>query len=205
MSESDSSQGDEISSHTMTDFKSSVVAYEVQKSFANKFFSNQKVAKSLIDDKSAKLLDNLYQLLYVFTNNKKESEKTTRNIIKISVKIGMLQRGDKFSSEEKCGLVEIQKTLRTVAKTLITFYQVDHTFDRNFVIKYLVDLETKLKNQISSHLTEKSVGRVDQIFGVVKTGEFLDSIYVPKKNQAMRDIMARVVEDLNSCIEVGVL
>ena len=44
-----------------------------------------------------------------------------------------------------------------------------------------------------------------QIFTVVKTGEFLDSIYVPNKNLDMRDIMGRVVEDVNSCIEAGTL
>merc|ERR1711872_179722 len=107
----------------------------------------------------------------------------------------------KFTKEEKDSLIMIQKTLRTVAMTLISFYQVDHTFDRSFVIKYLTELESLLKALITRHLTEKSVGRVEQIFGVVKTAEFLDSIYVPKRNPAMRDIMARVVGDLNMCIE----
>jgi hypothetical protein len=56
-------------SHEMNDhFKASVVAFEVQKSFANKFFSNKTVAKSLIDDTSARLLDNLYLLLKVFVS-----------------------------------------------------------------------------------------------------------------------------------------
>jgi len=190
---------------TMTEFKASLVAFEVQKSFANKFFSNKAVAKTLIDDTSSHLLDNLYLLLFVFTKNKKDSEKTTRNIIKISIKLGMLLRGDKFSSEEKEFLVKIQKTLRTVAMTLISFYEVDHTYDRNFVIKYLTELETLLKNLISKHLTDKSLARVEQIFGVVKTPEFLDNIYVPKRNVEMRDIMAKVVKDLNNCIEAGVL
>jgi len=189
----------------MGDFKASVVAYEVQKSFANKFFSNKTVAKSLIDDTSGNLLDNLYLLLYVFTKNKKESEKTTRNIIKISIKLGMLQRGDKFSTEEKDSLIQIQKNLRAVAMTLISFYQVDFTYDRNFVIKYLTELEKLLKNLIGAHLTDKSVGRVEQIFGVVKTPEFLDSVYVPKKNIEMREIMGKVVSDLNCCLEAGIL
>ena len=56
----------------MGDFKASVVAYEVQKSFANKFFSNKTVAKSLIDDTSGNLLDNLYLLLYVFVSSNRE-------------------------------------------------------------------------------------------------------------------------------------
>ena len=93
----------------------------------------------------------------------------------------------------------------TVAMTLISFYEVDHTYDRNFVIKYLTELETLLKNLISKHLTDKSLARVEQIFGVVKTPEFLDNIYVPKRNVEMRDIMAKVVKDLNNCIEAGVL
>ena len=104
----------------------------------------------------------------------------------------MLQRGEKFSIEEKDSLIQIQKNLRAVAMTLISFYQVDFTYDRNFVIKYLAELETLLKNLISNHLTDKSVARVEQIFGVVKTPEFLDSVYVPKKNLEMREIMGKV-------------
>ena len=52
----------------MCEFKARIVAFEVQKNFANKFFSNKTVAKSLIDEKSGNLLDNLYLLLYVFVS-----------------------------------------------------------------------------------------------------------------------------------------
>ena len=117
----------------------------------------------------------------------------------------MLLRGEKFSDEEKQSLLQIQKKLRTVAMTLISFYEVDHTYDRAFVIKYLTELETLLKNLIINHLTDKSVARVEQIFGVVKTPDFLDSVYVPKKNVEMRDIMGKVVIDLNKCIEADIL
>jgi hypothetical protein len=67
--EPSSQQQCNTTSHEMNDhFKASVVAFEVQKSFANKFFSNKTVAKSLIDDTSARLLDNLYLLLKVFVS-----------------------------------------------------------------------------------------------------------------------------------------
>ena len=117
----------------------------------------------------------------------------------------MLLRGEKLSSEEKQNLLKIQKNLRTVAMTLISFYEVDHTYDRTFVIKYLTELETLLKNLITNHLTDKSVARVEQIFGVVKTPDFLDNIYVQKKNVEMRDIMGNIVTDLNKCIEADIL
>ena len=44
-----------------------------------------------------------------------------------------------------------------------------------------------------------------QIFGVVKTPEFLDSIYVPAKNSEMRELMGQVVADLNTSHEAGIL
>ena len=139
------------------------------------------------------------------TKNKKESEKTTRNMIKISIKLGLLLRGEKFSAEEKENLMKIQKNLRTIAMTLISFFEVDHTYDRAFVIKYLSELESLLKSLITKHLTEKSVSRVEQIFGVMKTPDFLDNIYVPKKNKEMRDQMTLLVGDIHKCLQSGVL
>ena len=63
------------------------------------------------------------------TSNKKESERTTQNIIKISVKIGLLLRGDKFSVEERRTMVKIQRSLHTIAMTLVSFFEVEHTYD----------------------------------------------------------------------------
>ena len=85
----------------------------------------------------------------------------------------------------------MKANLPTIAKALITFYQVDHTYDRSFVIKYLTDLQTLLKNLTRKNLTEKLVGRVEQIFVVVNSLDFLDSVYVPKKNMEMREIIGK--------------
>ena len=41
--------------------------------------------------------------------------------------------------------------------------QVDHTYDRSFIIKYLGELESLLVNLINRHLTDKSVTRVEQV------------------------------------------
>ena len=50
-------------------FRARTVADLVQKNFANKILSNKTVVKSLIDDSSASLLDNLYFLLLVFVSS----------------------------------------------------------------------------------------------------------------------------------------
>ena len=51
-----------------SDFKAAVVAEGIQKGLANKILTNKTLVKSLIDDKTANLLDNLYLLLYVFVS-----------------------------------------------------------------------------------------------------------------------------------------
>lgn len=50
------------------DFKALDIGYEVQRSFANKFFSNKNVAKGLIDNTSAALLDELYKLIKIYVS-----------------------------------------------------------------------------------------------------------------------------------------
>ena len=41
--------------------------------------------------------------------------------------------------------------------------QVDHTYDRIYVMQQFQELEELLLNLILPHLTDKSVGRVDQV------------------------------------------
>ena len=206
----------------MSAFSASAVAFNVQKNFANKFFSNKTIVKGMIDDTSAKLLDDLYNLLFAFvsaislppenwsktnfqTNDKKASEQTTTNVIKITVKIGMLFRGDKFSPDEKKDLQTIQKSLRNTSMTLISFFETDFTYDKSYLVRHISGLEDQLKSLVAPHLTEKSVGRVEQIFSVMKTPEFLDSTFVPGQKPEMRPLMAEVIADLNACMEAGVL
>ena len=64
----------------MPGFSASAVAFNVQKNFANKFFSNTSIVKGLIDDTSAKLLDDLYNLLFAFVSPILSSFKFTLNI-----------------------------------------------------------------------------------------------------------------------------
>ena len=53
----------------MSDFNASSVAFEVQKCFSNKFFSNKFVAMNLIEDCTARLLDGLFLLLHAHVSS----------------------------------------------------------------------------------------------------------------------------------------
>jgi hypothetical protein len=89
--------------------------------------------------------------------------------------------------------------------TLISFHQVEHTYDRAFVADHLVELRDDIKTLIRPHLTDKSLGRVDHVMDFFSQADFLDSLYVPGKNKDVAAQMAVIMQMLNTCMEEGTL
>ena len=58
---------------TADSFKAIDVGYAVQRSFANKFFANKTIAKGLIDENSAQLLDELYKLAKIYVSSQRQN------------------------------------------------------------------------------------------------------------------------------------
>ena len=65
---------DKDNTMTADSFKAIDVGYAVQRSFANKFFANKTIAKGLIDENSAQLLDELYKLAKIYVSSQRTSE-----------------------------------------------------------------------------------------------------------------------------------
>ena len=49
------------------------------------------------------------------------------------------------------------------------------------------------------------VFRIDHVMGFFGEAEFLDSLYVPKKNEDVAKQMGVLINSLNKCMEEGVL
>lgn len=66
--------------------------------------ASKNIAKVFIDEATASLLDNVYKLCKQ-KYGKKDSEKFVKNIIKIVIKLAVLQKNDVFNEEGKlCGI-----------------------------------------------------------------------------------------------------
>ena len=223
----------------MTDFKASVVAFEVQKNFANKFFSNKVVVKGLIDDTSAKLLDNLYNLLFVFVSR----TSFYVQIVSFFTIVDEEQEGLGEDDEEHHQDVGEDRDVAEGGEVHQGGEgQLDHDpedladggHDLDQLLPSGPHLRQELRHQVpdgagvpvegADHQAPDGEVRgqggaggrqeipatdlifpIFQIFGVVKTAEFLDSIYVPGKSSEMRELMGQVVADLNNCLEAGIL
>ena len=165
--------------------------------------SSKKIAKIFIDDVSARLLDNVYKLIKEYSGSKKTAEKHTKDLIKTVIKVGILYRNDQFSDDEIVLAENFKKKFRTVSMTVISYYEIDFSFDKNFIAKALNECKVMLKQLVQRHLTEKSLLRVDNVFNTFADTVFLETVFHPESRH--RPTLGRIVEDLNSMLENNAL
>ncbi|XP_066147581.1 tumor necrosis factor alpha-induced protein 8-like protein isoform X2 [Euwallacea fornicatus] len=185
---------------TESTFKARDIGLRAQKKILSRM-AGKNIAKVFIDDVTSSLLDNLYRLAKQYSNNKKEAEKLIKNIIKVVIKLGVLHRNNLLTEEDMKLAEKFKNKFRMAGMTIISFYEVDFSYDRNYLVKALSDSQRILQSIISKHLTDKSLNRVESVFAFFTNENFLDSIF--KRNSEYREALGRVVSDLNKAIDNG--
>ena len=115
------------------------------------------------------------------------------------VKVGLLNRNDQFSPEERQLANKFQRQFQTTALTIISFYEVDFTYDHDFILKSLADMQKTLLALIQRHVTDKTKGRVDQVFGFFAREQFLDAVFA--SGSAHRSLLGSITDDLHALLE----
>ncbi|EHA98233.1 Tumor necrosis factor, alpha-induced protein 8 [Heterocephalus glaber] len=109
-------------------FNSKNLAIQAQKILGK--MASKSIATTLIDDTSSEILDELFRVTKEYIQNKKEAEKIIKHLIKTAIKLAILYRNNQFNQEELT-LMEKFKKVHQLAMTVVSFYQVDYTFNRN--------------------------------------------------------------------------
>lgn len=185
---------------TESTFKARDIGLRAQKKILSRM-AGKNIAKVFIDDITASLLDNLYRLAKQYSNNKKEAEKLIKNIIKVVIKLGVLHRNNILSEEDLRLAEKFKVKFRMAGMAIISFYEVDFSYDRNYLVKALGESQKILQSIISKHLTDKSQNRAESVFSFFGNETFLDAIF--KRDSEYREALGRVVNDLNKAIENG--
>lgn len=183
-------------------FSSKNIGLRAQKKILGKMASKN-VAKAFVDDTTGELLDNLYRIAKLNGSTKKDAEKLIKNLVKIVVKISILFRHDQFSKEEIMLADKFRRNFRSCAMTFISFYEVDFSFDRQFLCKSLAGCKEILHQLVQNHLTAKSHGRIDHVFNYFGDGDLLERVFEP--TGPFRGILKNMVEGLNKLMEDGSL
>lgn len=157
-------------------FNSKNVGLRIQKKVIGKL-ATKAVAKTFVDDELSQLLDTLHSILSKELDTHK-SEKVVKNLIKIIVKIGILYKNNQFNDEELQMGLQLRKKLRNAALTIISFHEVDFSYDSAFLIKLISELDDLLHRIIERHLTPKSHERIRSFMEVFQSKDLLDKVFV---------------------------
>ncbi|XP_068127764.1 tumor necrosis factor alpha-induced protein 8 isoform X1 [Hyperolius riggenbachi] len=174
-----SSESDEPKEVATDVFNSKYLAVQAQKKILGKMASSKYIATSLIDDTSGEVLDELYQVTREFTQSKKDAEKVIKNLIKTVIKLAVLYRNNQFNQDEIALMEKFKRKVHQLAMTVVSFHQVEFTFDRNVLSKLLNECRDLLHQVIQRHLTAKSHGRINNVFDHFSNCEFLAALYNP--------------------------
>ncbi|CAH1183940.1 unnamed protein product [Phaedon cochleariae] len=185
---------------TESAFKARDIGLRAQKKILSRM-AGKNIAKAFIDDTTSSLLDNLYRLAKQYSNNKKEAEKLIKNIIKVVIKLGVLHRNNMLSDEEMQLAEKFKGKFRIAGMAIISFFEVDFSYDANYIVRALRESQKCLESIVSKHLTDKSVSRIDSVFSFFADEHFLDAVF--KRESEYREALGRVVADLNKAIDNG--
>lgn len=157
-------------------FNSKSLGLRIQKKVYGKF-ANKTVAKQFIDDDMGALLDIIHTILKAELGDSKKADKVIKNMIKITVKIGLLYKNKQFNAEELAMGASFRSKLRKAALTVISFYEVDFTYDRAFLVQVVNECGEMLHKIVDRHLSEKSHTRINIVISNFSSGPLLDKVF----------------------------
>jgi hypothetical protein len=178
------------------------LALRIQKKLASKV-SSKNMAKIFIDDVTGRCLDNLSRLIREHSGgSKKQAEAILNDIIKIILKIGVLFKNDQLNRDEMRACDRFRQTFHSFAKSALSFYEIEFTYDQKYLRDLLSTCQDSIHEIIRAHLTDKSKGRVDNVFGYFNDAQFLDDVF---KNRKYHKIMQAIVDDVRKLLDDGLV
>eukprot|EP00045_Choanoeca_perplexa_P005693 m.47885 g.47885 ORF g.47885 m.47885 type:complete len:198 (-) comp13248_c0_seq1:73-666(-) len=178
------------------------LALRFQKKFAGMTMKSKESIKNYIDDNTAELLDNLYDLALRELGEKKAAKKVLKDLVKIVVKLALLYQKSQFNQKELVIGEKLRSKFKMTILTMVSYFDVAFTFDAEFLCTITEECRQLLQNLIARHLTDKSKGRVDNVFGFYGNGTVLTKLY----NQPdYKDLLDNIVRCMRKMIAENTL
>ncbi|XP_048484536.1 tumor necrosis factor, alpha-induced protein 8-like protein 2 A isoform X2 [Plutella xylostella] len=176
------------------------ISLRAQKKFLSRVGGAASARALVLDDQAAKLLD---QFLCVLRSRveRREAERLVKHVIKAAVKLGVLRRHQQLSAPDERALAAFRSKFHTVLMAVVSFCEVEFSYDRGFLQDALRDSHQSLKSVVERHLSDKSVSRLAGIFSLVSRPELLDSLFAGKVD----DDVLKLSRMLRKELDKGVL
>jgi hypothetical protein len=88
--------------------------------------------------------------------------------------------------------------------TIVSFHELEFSYDRNYIIQSLNKCKSLLKDLVETHLSEKSLNRIEQVFNFFTKTELLDSFF-RERDGDIKQLRSDIVRDMNKLLENGAI
>ena len=183
------------------DLSSQSIGLRIQKKLASKM-SSKGVAKMFVDEQNSRILDNLHELVELYTGERKLADKMLNDVIKTIVKVGLLYRNNRLSEAELELCRDFSDTFHYFVKSALSFYEIDYSFEYAHLYQLLRNCQNIVQSIVRAHLTDKSKTRIDVIFDFFVDKTFLEHIF---RNDACKPTMCKIVDDVRTLLDSGLI
>merc|ERR1712146_861343 len=111
------------------------------------------------------------------------------------------QKGQ-FNQKELTVGNELRGKFKMAILTMVSYYDVAFTFDAEFLCDLLNQCREALQALIARHLTDKSKGRVNNVFGFYGNGDVLTKLY---NTPEYKDLLDNIIKCMRQRIADNVL
>ena len=122
-------------------------------------------------------------------------------MMKLTIKISILMRNRQLNTFEMRSVTMFIQKFRQLLITIISFHQVDHSYDPAYLREATGDCRLLLRPIIVQHLTEKSLGKMDMVFDHLTNADFLQFLFCYARERPEYVYMRRVCNDLNLILD----
>lgn len=122
-------------------------------------------------------------------------------MIKIIVKLSILSRNDQFNSNELDLAHNFKNKFRELTMITVSFYEIEFSYDKNYLINYLYKCKGMLKELTKRHLTDKTLSRIDKIFDFFSNPMFLDSVFIKRADSELTEIVHIFINGLKELLD----
>ncbi|VEL26281.1 unnamed protein product [Protopolystoma xenopodis] len=189
---------------------------------SSRLLGNLRGLKIVLEPTARDTLDSLHRLLKLHVSQPPdELPRLMRNLSKVILKLGLLARSVRLTGPERVHADDLHAILRNICLTVVSFplpdnlypgsmfgtvdNMEDYVFDRNYLIKSLHDCHEVMLRLTASHLSRRSLERIDYIFYVLGREVLVDAIFNSEANPERLSRLANLVASINRMLRDGIL
>ena len=178
------------------------LSMRVQGKIASKM-SSKILAKQIVNGPTADIIENCFQIATIHLGEKKKAETWMKDLIKVVVKVALLGKNEQFTRQQLLLVEEFQRKFELICKSSVAFYQVQNTYDGEFMEKLAKEAHTLLHAIVKNHLTESSIGRIDHVFSLFTNRQLMDDMFDPRSK--FYPYLGDIVASLGILIDNGTI